>query len=385
MKSNHHPSQTTGKAITRREFIPRIATAALGAGALLNPGTLLGRNLGTSAATSLGPMKYRMLGQTGISVSEVSFGSHLNKQNMSNPQARAEQIRKGLELGINLFDIYEHSYQQFEPMSKVLGPVRQDVVLSLVTVWSRNQTMQEVEFALKTFNTDVIDLYRIYYEPTMSRDEIDVRFEVLQQAKQEGKIRAAGLVTHDHAVLVDVLQAYPELDYLMLPYNFRHQRYAPATAVQPASWGQIKAGEATPSSPKAVVEDPPDCMYYACQDSELLPLVRETGVGLLAIKPFAGGGLLNLLSSDPLLEKLKDAEVSLPQAALRFVLDAPEIASTIPAMNSLDEVEENAGAVQGDGFSAADIHGLQLWAETAEQARGAYLPQKYKWLEEWKA
>jgi len=82
-----------------------------------------------------GHMRYRTLGKTGISVSEVSFGSHLKRVNVENPERRRKQIELGIEKGINLFDIYEHSYKQYAPMSEALGGVRDEVVLSLVTVW----------------------------------------------------------------------------------------------------------------------------------------------------------------------------------------------------------------------------------------------------------
>lgn len=390
--------QTAERRLTRREFIPRMAAALLGAGALLSPQNLLGRAEQLASGAVIGPagMKYRMLGKTGIRVSVIGFGSHLTQLNMNNPVARANHISKGLELGINLFDIYDHQYHQFAPMSEVLGPVRHEVVISLVSMWDKNRTTQEVEYALKTFNTDFIDLYRIYMETETPRSEVEVRFQALQRAKQEGKVRAVGLVTHDHATLAEMLRTYPELDYLKLPYNFRHQKFAPVTSVQPVSWGEIKVSSTTtatiPPSPKAVQQldgltkaSSVDCQYYPCPDSELLPLVRETGVGLIAIKPFAAGGLLQLSSSDPLLARLKGDGASLPQAALRFVLDTPEISSAIPAMNSVAEVVENAGAAQGEGLSRSDTELLQLWAEAAERAEGTYLPAEYSWLEQWKA
>ena len=46
---------------------------------------------------------------------------------MSDPELCAAQIRAGLERGINLLDIYEHSYHQPSPRSKVLEPMRRDV------------------------------------------------------------------------------------------------------------------------------------------------------------------------------------------------------------------------------------------------------------------
>ena len=377
--------QENGADITRREFFPRAAAAVIGAGALLNSEPLVRRG-GTFASPTAksrsGEMGYRTLGKTGISVSEIGFGSHLDPDKMDDPEARKAVIRQGLESGINLYDIYDHSYHQFELMSEVLGPVRQDVVISLVSI---GDTMAEVEHALTTFNTDYIDLYR-YVGGTG-------RADALQQAKEQGKVRAIGVVDHDHASLVRELGDHPQLDYVMLPYNFQHQRFSPVTLTETATWGQIKAdrsalGSSHAPAPKAAARTAAeeDCVYGACSDPELQPLLESTGVGVLGIKPFAGGAAYNLDPSNPVLQELQDAGATLPQAALKFVLNARDIASAIGAMNSVDEVLENCTASGSGGLSQTDAQLLQIYADAAEASKGGFLPGKYKWLEtEWKA
>jgi len=375
-RSNYQALQNVHAPLTRRSFIHKVTAATLGAGALLG-------SIGDSQpSNNVGGMKYRMLGKTGISVSALGFGSHVDQGNINDRPTRMAQVRKGLELGITLFDIYEHSYQQFSLMSEVLGPVRQDVVISLVSMWSASQVMDEIDFALETFDTDVIDMYRIYTSISSNRNDIENRIQTLQRAKEQGKVRAIGLTAHDQEMLVEMLRTYPELDYLFFPYNFRHQRFSPVTSVHASSWGELKAGMAPLPVPKTAAQD---CVFVPCPDPEFANLVRERGVGLIAIKPFGGGGLLNLKPDDADLEPLKGVEATLPQAALKFILGASEISSTIPAMNSIAEVEENVGAVQGDGLSQAEAQLLQIYADAAEKSGGKYLPEKYQWLEEWKA
>ncbi len=373
--SNHRSQSTQATELTRREFTHKMSVAALGAGALLSPDVA-----SSGSTTASDDMKYRTLGKTGIRVSEMGFGSHVTQENRDDPKAREAQIRKGLELGINLFDIYEHNIHQFDLMSEVLGPVRKDVVISLVAV--QNDTMAEIEFALNTFNTDYIDLYRIYSGGASGTASL-ARFEALQRAKEQGKIRAIGATNHDQERLLEILSTYPELDYLLVPYNFRHQRLSPVNSVKAASGGQVKSRESAARAPKAVRQTV-DCFFEPCDDPDFPSRVREAGVGLIGIKPFAGGALLKLQPSDPLLAELKGVEASLPQAALRLILEAKEISSTIPAMNSIDEIVENVGATQRDGLCESDVRLLQIYAQAAEQSQGAYLPEKYKWLEGWK-
>ena len=148
--SGEHHKPKEDATLTRRDFLQKMSAAVLGTEALINSA------VDSEAAVQAGDMKYRMLGKTGISVSAIGFGSHVNAQNRNNPATRMAQIHKGLEQGINLFDIYDHSYHQFDLMSEVLGPVRQDVVISLVSVGPASQVMQEIEVALNTFR--IVDL-----------------------------------------------------------------------------------------------------------------------------------------------------------------------------------------------------------------------------------
>ena len=371
-----------GTMLTRREFVSAAAVAALGAKQVLTSVA------GADPSDGSGGMKYRQLGKTGISVSEIGYGSHVNRQNMDDPQARSKQIARALELGVNLFDIYDHEVHQYAPMRDILRPVRKDVVVSLVSIvrhsnidwlahhWDdftamenwREGTAREVEYALKKLDTDVIDLFRVFVPTEESWAQVEPRYEALLKAKAQGKIRAVGLVSHDQAQLVPLLQTVPGVDFVMFPYNFRHQRLTSGFA-PPAGKGEGGIR---------------DCVLVQCSHPEFAQLVGETGVGLLAMKPFGGGGLLKLGASDPRLRAQLDDDVSVSQAALKFILQTPQISSTIPAMNSIAEVEENVAAVHAGGLSESESRCLRLYDEAAERSAGRYLPPEYQWLEQWK-
>ena len=128
-----------------------------------------------------------------------------------------------------------------------------------------------------------------------------------------------------------------------------------------------------------------DCTVVPCPDPEFAALVEETQIGLIAIKPFGGGGLLRLEPADPRLKVLEDAGVNLPQAALKFILQTPQIASAIPAMNSIEEIVQNVSAVPGGGLSDPQGQYLEIYNDAADESGGTYLPEHYRWLEDWRA
>ena len=184
----------------RREFLNKSAKGAVAAG------------IGFFNCSENGGMIFRSLGRTGIKVSLLGFGSHLTEENRENPEKRDRQIQHSLDCGINLFDIYEHGYGQFKPMAKSLAGKRKQAIISLVSV--EKDSKKEIEGALKTFKTDYIDLYRaVNTDPSIT----DPLFEF----KEQGKIRAVGIVAHYEEILLKELEVY-DFDYIMLPYNFHH-------------------------------------------------------------------------------------------------------------------------------------------------------------------
>ena len=297
-------------------------------------------------------MRYRRLGRTGIEVSELSFGSHLKKANKEDPEGRCRQIHAGLDCGINLFDIYEHSYKQFAPMSAALAHVRDEVLLSLVTVWrAADEVMDEVEYALRVFERDAIDLYRLVLRD--DHDDGDRRMEGLLKAKEQGKIRAIGGVVHYPEHLLHGLRRYPEaIDYAMAPASF--------------------------CAPLLIRED-----------RELAPLLRQRDVGVIAMKAMAaadeeGGYIFKLRPQSEELEALERKGLRLGKLAVKYLLQSPVVASVLPAMNSIEEVRADASA-SGDGPLTQDEERfLEIYREEAERVFPEMLREDNYWVKPWR-
>ena len=303
-----------------------------------------------SRSTTAVNMQYRVLGKTGISVSEVSFGSHLKKSNVENFEYRRRQIEAGLEKGINLFDIYEPSYRQFTPMSRMLEHVRDKVVISLVTVWrAADEVADEVESSLRVFKRDYIDLYRVYFSGNW--DDSEQRLKALLKAKQQGKIRAVGGVVHYPAHLFEALKRYPELGYLMAPACF--------------------------------------CATRLLHDPEIVSAIRRHNIGIIAMKPMGaadseGGYIFRLKPPKHRIEAFRESGLVLGRLAIKSVLQSDVVATVLPAMNTVEEVSENVQA-SGDGaLTAAEQAFLQLYLDEADSSLASILPENDYWITPWK-
>ena len=302
---------------------------------------------------STGSMQYRTLGKTDIRVSEVSFGSHLLRENVENAEERRRHIHKGIEEGINLFDIYEHSYKQFAPMSLALAPVRDEVLLSLVTVWREaHEVMDEVEYALDVFKRDTIDLYRVVLSKR-DWDDSEQRLNTLAKAKEQGKVRAIGGVVHYPEHFIEGIRRFPDLlEFMMAPVSI----FAP---------------------------------LVIREDRELAPALRAGGFGFMAIKALGAyrDGEANIRKLHPEgeeFEALKAKGLTIGKLAIKYLLQSDFVSTVVPTMNSIEEVLEDVSA-SGDGPLTADEERfLQIYREEGERIFPEILPEDNYWINPWK-
>ncbi len=296
----------------RRFFLKGIGTAST-ALPFAGCSVLTGKKSREFAPT--GEMPKRTLGKTGIAVSILGFGSHLKKELIEKPEERDRIIRLGFEGGINLFDVYEEGFHQFMPMGKSLKGVRQKAVVSLCFELATDKMQGELDYALKSFETDYIDLYRLY---TVDDD----RFAILEKNKKAGKIRAIGIVAHDEPTMSKHIVRYGDaLDYVMIIYNFHHNSGFSSKDYPPNDY------------------------------SALIPRCERMNLGILGIKPMGSDAMVALAHKKGFF---KDNRASIAQAMLRHVYNTPEIDSALPAMNTLEEVMTNLESAYRPELSTAE-------------------------------
>lgn len=323
----------------RRDFVKSAAlsAAAIAAGC---------SSAGKSGMISPSPnrMKYSILGKTGIRVARLGYGSHLSKDNLADPVGRDKQIKYAIEMGINFFDIYDHGLKQFEPMSKSLAG-HPNTVISLYM--DSDEVEKRVDEVLKQFGRERIDLYRAMSQELAKLDQ-------LLDVKKKGKIQAVGIVDHNEENIVQAIQKYGDaLDYVIFPYNFVHNKATPNDKQN--SWASF------------------------------LRLAKKYNYGLVGMKPFCNEMLLDFAKENGYIGSPKDRGVSVPAAAIRYALSTGAIHLSLPAMNSISEIQENLQGVYQPKLSTLELEVLDEIDLLALEKKWAYLNKKpeYAWLVNW--
>ena len=310
-------------------------------------------------------MKYRKLANTDVVLSEVGFGVWTVSAGwwgeFTDDQA-VDLLRRALDLGITFFDTGDtYGNGRGETvLAKAFKGRRRDVVIGTKFGYDfytdterrgqrerpHNWTPEFIRFALeqslKRLETDYVDLWMLH-NPRMDAIQSNDVFALLEQLKGEGKIRsygaslgpAIGGTEHGDEVL-----RTRELDALQIIYN-------------------------------ALEQDP---------GRRFFPLAREKDVGVLVRVPHSSGMLEGKYTPETtfpkndhrghrprswLLEGLQKIErlgflhagrdLTLGQAALKWVLAEPSVTSAQPNIYNLEQLEEFAAAPDKPDLTPDDL------------------------------
>jgi len=336
-------------------------------------------------------MLYRPLGQTGINVSCVSFGAGPVSALLTDPQKHEEQLRtvqRAIDLGINWFDTaatYGDGHSE-ECLGRVLSeialspgegdlrsrpgegvgsgatlsPSRQPSPMGseggIIHVATkvrirpdcthdlRGYVLQSFEDSLSRLRLPRVTLLQVHNSITAKRGDLATSLAPADVLDKRGvlegmlELQQAGLVEHlgitglgSPRAMIDVLKA-GHFATVQAPYNLLNPS---AGRPVPADFRESNLGN----------------LFAVCQ---------ELGVGVFAIRVYAGGALagqppsahtlttkffpLDLYLRDEAraaaLKSALPAGMSLPEVALRFAIAHPGVASALAGFGSPDHVEQ---------------------------------------------
>jgi aryl-alcohol dehydrogenase-like predicted oxidoreductase len=314
-------------------------------------------------------MRYRRLGDTDINISEVGFGVWTVSTGWwgeVDDERSVRLLRLAHEKGINYFDTADTygSGKGETLLANAFGHMRDEVVISTKIGydfynhtqrrgqqerpqdWSEDFIRFALEQSLKRLGTDYIDLLQLH-NTKMDAIEDDALFSLMQEFKAEGRIRAYGVALG------------PKIGWL--EEGVRAMRERNVSGVQMIH---------------NVLEQEPG--------RDLIRTARETGTSLVVRVPHSSGMLEGKYTKDTtfgkndhrrhrpkewLLDGLKKVEQlsfltesgerTLGQAALKFVLASPEVASTLPNIYHEDQLEEFASAPETPDLTGEELSRIE--------------------------
>ncbi|MGC9400093.1 MAG: aldo/keto reductase [Anaerolineae bacterium] len=143
-------------------------------------------------------MKYRILGNTGVSVSSLCFGT-MSFGGIADEATSAAMFHRCREVGINFFDcanVYQRGRAE-EILGKLIADCRDEVVITSKVYFpmgddvnargaTRYHILRAVEESLRRLNTDRIDVYFIHHFDDVTPLEETLR--ALDDLVRQGKI-----------------------------------------------------------------------------------------------------------------------------------------------------------------------------------------------------
>lgn len=248
------------------------------------------------------PMPMTTLGRSGLRVSRFTLGGY--HMLVKGEQECLRIIRRARELGVTFFDSAQH-YNKGES-DRILGRAfegaeRQKVILmTKFEKYSKAEAMAGLEEQLRRLRTGYIDLWQVHQVATHSEaDQVlgpDGSLEAFIQAKKQGKVRHIGFTGHhDPSVHLKLLRGYDGWETIQMPIN---------------------------------LVDP----HYESFITNVLPVARKMGLGVIAMKSNAMGAILR-------------NNVARIEECLRFTL-AQNIDTLVSGVETVDQLEANVLTVK---------------------------------------
>lgn len=294
------------KNITRKEFL-KLSGAAIGTGVMASTG------LGSVARAQESDLLHRTIHATGEKIPAVGLGTAQTFGDLSQDfMARRNTIETLFKEGGTVIDTAP-TYSNAEiVVGRALDELgaRDKCFLATKTSLRNNADSKQAGIDQNTqsfadLKTDKFDLLQVH-----NHRGTDVHLETIDEMKQDGKVRYAGL-THSNARLNDAAVTVIEsgrLDFMQVQYNIFDRSAA----------------------------------------DRVLPAARDNGVAIMINLPFARGRVFSATQGMEIPEWAKDFGVDTwGKFFLKWVIGHPAVTVAIPGTVFPHHVVDNIGALRG--------------------------------------
>ncbi|WFE57250.1 aldo/keto reductase family protein [Micromonospora sp. WMMD712] len=297
-------------------------------------------------------MDFRHLGRSGLLVSEISYGNWITHGSQVEEDAATACVRAALETGITTFDTADTyaGTKAEEVLGRALkGERREGLEIFTKVFWptgpgrndrglSRKHIMESINGSLRRLQTDYVDLYQAH--------------------------------RYDHSTpLEETMEAFADVV---------HSGKAHYIGVSEWTAEQIRAGHRLARELRIplVSSQPQYSMLWRVIEAEVVPTCEELGIGQIVWSPIAqgvlsgkylpgqpppagsratdeksGANFIARLLTDEVLTRVQQlkplaeqAGLSMPQLAIAWVLQNPNVSSAIVGASRPEQVHDNVKA-----------------------------------------
>lgn len=237
-------------------------------------------------------MQKRRLGRTNLMVSVLGFGGLILPRISYDESIRV--INYALDLGINFIDTAKSYGDSEEKVGMAISSRQGDCIVTSKSLANDKYTLlSDIDLGLQHLKIDRIPVYQLHNVSSKERLKRTLApgglLDGLKEAQSAGKIGFLAFSGHKKDTLIEAIKTN-EFDVVQMPIN----------AVDRNTW------------------------------LDVLPLALERDMGIIGMKPLAGGALTDLSSE-------------IISLALRYSIQQ-NVSTALVGMKSLHEVEQNVKA-----------------------------------------
>jgi len=297
-------------------------------------------------------MQHRHLGRSGLKISEIAYGNWLTHGSQVEEDAAKACVAAALDEGITTFDtadVYAGTAAE-AVLGRALHGVRREAVEIFTKVYwptgpgvndrglSRKHIIETANASLRRLQTDYVDLYQAHrfdYETPL-----DETLRAFDDLVRQGKVLYLGVSEWRAEQIADALRIAGQLGF-----------------------------------DRIVSSQPQYNMIWRVIEAEVMPLCEKEGIGQVAWSPIAQGALtgkylpggdnpagsrandptgsnfIRNYLTEPILTRVRqlkpvadEARLSLPQLAIAWTLQNPNVSAAIVGATRPEQVRENVKA-----------------------------------------
>jgi aryl-alcohol dehydrogenase-like predicted oxidoreductase len=234
-------------------------------------------------------------------------------------------IYRAIDEGINYFFYFSIDRQMIRVFKEVLKNRREQFVIATGAynfIMGYPNLRKTLEKRLRQLHTDYIDIFQ-FLGVTKESDFPERAREELYRFKDEGKIRAVGISTHDRK-FAGKLAAEGKIDVLMIRYNAAHRG----------------------------------------AEQDIFPSLKKSNPGVVSFTATRWRSLLRRPSRWPAIVPIPDAGM-----CYRFVLSNPQVHICMSAPTHIKQLEHNLNALRLGSLSDDEMQFMRRFGDSVHKER----------------